>query len=64
MGASLSDNIEYKTKIGDYGMLYSTTYDKLVDTAEKRMFGLRQTIASRYDDVPGMDLYAQAKLSL
>lgn len=45
-------------------MLYSTTYDKLVDTAERRMFGLRQTIASRYDNVPGMTLYAQAKLSL
>lgn len=64
VGASLSDNIEYKTKIGDNGMLYSTTYDKLVDTAERRMFGLRQTIASRYDNVPGMTLYAQAKLSL
>ena len=64
VGASLSDNIEYKTKIGDNGMLYSTTYDKLVDTAEKRMFGLRQTIASRYEEVPGMTLYAQAKLSL
>lgn len=64
VGASLSDNIEYKTKIGDNGMLYSTTYDKLVDTAERRMFGLRQTIASRYDKVPGMTLYAQAKLSL
>lgn len=64
VGASLSDNIEYKTKIGDNGMLYSTTYDKLVDTAERRMFGLRQTIASRYDNVPGMTLYAQAKLTL
>ena len=64
VGASLSDNIEYKTKIGDNGMLYSTTYDKLVDTAERRMFGLRQTIASRNDNVPGMTLYAQIKLSL
>ena len=62
VGSSLSDNIEYKTKIGDNGMLYSTTYSKLVDTAERRMFGLRQTIASKYDDVPGMTLYAQAKL--
>ena len=63
VGASLSNSIEYKTKIGDNGMLYSTTYDKLVDTAERRMFGLRQTIASRYDNVPGMTLYAQAKLN-
>lgn len=36
----------------------------IVDTAERRMFGLRQKIASRYDDVPGMDLYAQIKLNI
>ena len=32
--------------------------------AERRMFGLRQKIASRYDDIPGMDLYAQFKLNI
>ena len=39
------------------------TYSQLVDTAEKRMFGLRQKLCSMYDDVPGMELYRQLKLS-
>jgi len=38
------------------------TYSQLVDTAEKRMFGLRQKLCSMYDDVPGMELYRQLKL--
>lgn len=66
VGDSIADNLKSPTKVGDgnQGTIYVTTYDQLVDTAERRMFGLRQMIASRYDDIPGMTLYAQAKLSL
>lgn len=66
VGDSIADNISSPTKIGEgnRGVLFVTTYDQLVDTAERRMFGLRQMLASRYDDIPGMDLYAQAKLNL
>ncbi len=66
VGDSIADNIKSTSKVGDsnQGTIYVTTYDQLVDTAERRMFGLRQMIASRYDDIPGMTLYAQAKLSL
>ena len=39
------------------------TYSQLVDTAEKRLFGLRQKLCTMYDDVPGMELYKQLKLS-
>ena len=46
------------------GVLHVTTYSQLVDTAEKRLFGLRTVLADRYDDVPGMDLYKELKLSL
>ena len=46
----------------EVGTLYVTTYSQLVDTAEARMFGLRQVLAERYDDVPGMELYKQATL--
>jgi hypothetical protein len=65
-GDSIADNITSPTKIGDNGrgVLFVTTFDQLVDTAERRMFGLRQKIASRYDDIPGMDLYAQAILNM
>ncbi len=66
VGDSIADNLQLLAQIGEggRGTLYVTTYDQLVDTAERRMFGLRQKIASRYDDIPGMDLYAQAMLSI
>lgn len=66
VGDSIADNLKSPIKVGDgdQGTIYVTTYDQLVDTAERRMFGLRQIIASRYDDIPGMTLYAQAKFSL
>lgn len=66
VGDSIADNLTPLTKIGEggRGTLYVTTFDQLVDTAERRMFGLRQKIAARYDDVPGMELYAQAMLNL
>ena len=66
VGDSIADNLTSPTKIGENGRgtLFVTTFDQLVDTAERRMFGLRQKIASRYDDVPGMDLYAQVKLNI
>ncbi len=64
VGDSIDDNLTSSTKVGDQGVIYITTYDQLVDTAERRMFGLRGLIASRYDDVPGMALYAQANIGL
>lgn len=64
VGDSIADNIDNKTTVGENGVLYTTTYSQLVDTAQRRMFGLRQVIATRYDEVPGMDLYKQFQLSL
>ncbi len=61
----MADNLSnsYSVKDGEItlGTLYVTTYSQLVDTAERRMFGLRQVLADRYDDVPGMELYRQAR---
>lgn len=69
VGDSIADNLSSVTEIKDdnnvvLGTLYAITYSQLVDTAEKRMFNLRNVLADRYDDVPGMDLYNQVKLSL
>ena len=66
VGDSIADNLKSPIKVGNgnQGTIYVTTYDQLVDTAERRMFSLRQIIASRYDDIPGMTLYAQAKFYL
>lgn len=68
VGDSIADNLANKCEVKDndvtLGTLYTMTYSQLVDTAEKRMFGLRRLLAERYDDVPGMELYKQTKLSL
>lgn len=68
VGDSIADNLANVSKVGDsiveLGTLYTTTYSQLVDTAEKRMFNLRQVLADRYDDVPGMDLYNEVRLSI
>lgn len=67
VGDTIADNITNVSKVEDdkgvvLGTLFTTTYSQLVDTAEKRMFGLRQVLADRYDDVPGMELYNQTRL--
>jgi len=65
VGDNLADNIQNtKTiKVGDNdeGKVYVTTFSQLVDTAERRLFGLRQKLTFMYDDVPGMDLYKQTQ---
>lgn len=43
----------------ELGKIRITTFNQLVDTAERRLFGLRKKLSDRYDDVPGMDLYRQ-----
>ena len=68
VGDSIADNVANVTTVEDdkvvLGTLYTTTYSQLVDTAEKRMFGLRKVLANRYDNVPGMDLYNQTRMSI
>lgn len=65
VGDTIADNIQRTTKMGDYddGKIFAVTFSQLVDTAEKRLFGLRSKLASMYDDVPGMELYNQTKLN-
>lgn len=68
VGDSIADNVANVTTVKENDVvlctLYTTTYSQLVDTAEKRMFGLRKVLADRYDDVPGMELYRQVRMSI
>ena len=64
VGETVGEEVTDKIIVGSNGTLFTTTYSQLVDTAERRMFGLRKVLADRYDDVPGMDIYNQAKLLL
>lgn len=64
VGDSIAKGLQKSVFIGEnkQGSINVTTFDQLVDTAEKRMFGLRNKLSSMYDDVPGMELYKQTKL--
>lgn len=64
VGDEVAENLSPRYKCGnnDEGVLYVTTYDQLVDTAQRRMYGLREKLAGRYDDIPGMELYKQTRL--
>ena len=65
VGHEIGDNFKRTAKVGEHdeGKVFVSTFAQLVDTAEKRLFGLRQKLSSMYDDVPGMDLYNQTKLN-
>ena len=63
VGDSVDPNVSVKTDVCDNrGHIYTTNYDRLIDTAERRMFNLRQKLASRYEDIPGMELLKQIPL--
>lgn len=69
VGESFSEKIQpistvqNENKI-EMGKIRITTFGQLVDTAEKRIFGLRQKLSARYDDIPGMDLFRQQATQL
>ena len=48
----------------EQGKVRICTYSQIVDTAEKRLFGLRQKLSNRYDDIPGLDLFEKQSVQL
>ena len=59
IGKEFSEKVELTVKVGDRGKVNVCIFDQLVDTAEKRLFGLRNKLSERYDDIPGMELFRQ-----
>jgi len=57
IGKEFSEKVELTVKVGDRGKVSICIFDQLVDTAEKRLFGLRSKLSERYDDIPGMELF-------
>jgi hypothetical protein len=53
-GSRVMDPNDDKKEIGKITI---ASFSQLVDTAEKRLFRLRDTLKGRYDDTPGMDLF-------
>lgn len=62
-GSRVMDPNDDKKEIGKITI---ASFSQLVDTAEQRLFRLRDTLKDRYDDIPGMDLFkrTQGELSL
>ncbi len=65
VGDDIADNVQRTTTVGDNkeGKIWVTTFSQLVDTAERRLFGLRNKLAVMYDEVPGMELYKQTQIT-
>lgn len=42
---------------GKTGKLSITTFSQIVDTAEKRLFNLKAKIQTKYENIPGIDLF-------
>ena len=57
-----SRSMKIENDNGPAARIFVTTFSQLVDTAEKRMFGLRNKLSSMYEEVPGMELYRQTTL--
>ena len=64
VGENIGDNMQSVISVGSKqeGKVFVTTYSQLVDTAEKRLFGLRRKLSSMYNDVPGMELFNRTQL--
>ena len=58
VGHSVKAGTEREARLGDpvYGRVSATTYASLVDTANKRLLGLRTRLAERYDSFPRDEL--------
>ena len=58
VGHSVKAGTEREARLGDpvYGRVSATTYASLVDTANKRLMGLRTRLAERYDSFPRDEL--------
>ncbi|PKL38651.1 MAG: ATP-binding protein [Candidatus Riflebacteria bacterium HGW-Riflebacteria-1] len=48
----------------EMGKIRITTFGQLVDTAERRLFGLRKKLDSRYENITGMELFKQQATQL
>ena len=64
IGKEFSEKVELNLKVGDRGKISISIFDQLVDTAERRLFGLRKKLSEKYDDIPGMELFRQQSKQL
>jgi hypothetical protein len=56
VGNTISEKLSGKQKVGDNGHVYVTTYAQLVDSARRRLFGLKSKLTERYEGISGIQL--------
>lgn len=56
VGESIGQGVESPIIIPNKGSIAVTTFSQLIDTANRRLFNLRDRISERYNDIPGIDL--------
>jgi len=56
VGDTIGHGVESPIEISNKGIISVTTYSQLIDTANRRLFNLRERISERYNDIPGIDL--------
>jgi len=66
VGHSVTDKLQPLSTVKgaddiERGQVRIATYSQLIDTAERRLFGLRSKLNERYEGVPGMELASRAK---
>lgn len=62
IGKDFSEKVQPTTAVSnanqvEMGKVRIATFGQLVDTAERRLFGLRSKLAERYDDISGIELF-------
>lgn len=64
VGQKVAAGVGTDKKVGDasgeYGRVRATTFDTLVDTANRRLMKLRDTLAARYENIPTDALLSRA----
>ena len=61
VGETVSGKVIGKQQVGDNGHVNVTTYAQLVDTAQRRLFNLREKLTERYAGVAGVELAKKLK---
>ena len=61
VGETVSGKVVGKQQVGDNGHVSVTTYAQLVDTAQRRLFNLREKLTERYAGVTGVELAKKPK---
>jgi hypothetical protein len=59
VGHKISQKVEPVREIGTRARIEVATFDRLVRTAEKRLFGLRKRLNDRYSELTGEELVAR-----